>query len=112
MKKETLELDNRFGAEFAGKYVFQEITWAKRNRILQKYTKYNLSTGAVVSSDYVAIQAETIFASIAEQPASKPITLDRLLSETETGLPNALGEVLTKAANRVCIVSVDESKNC
>ena len=38
MKQETLEIDNRFGEEYHGKYTFAEITWAKRNRIIQKHT--------------------------------------------------------------------------
>ena len=75
MRTETLEVDKRFGEEYAGRYVFQEISWAKRSRIIQKYTKYSQMTGQVVKSDYVAIQAETIWASLKEQPKHKPITL-------------------------------------
>jgi len=112
MRKETVEVDERYGKEYTGKYVFQEITWAKRNRILQKYTRYNPQTGSVVTTDYVAIQAETVFASLVEQPENKPITLERLLAENETGIPIGLGELLSKTANKLSIVSVDETKNC
>ena len=73
MKTEVLELDERFGEKYAGCYVFGEISWAKRSRIIQKHTKYHPVTGQVVSSDYVAIQAETIWASLKEQPANKPV---------------------------------------
>ena len=55
MRKEVIELDERFGKEYAGRYVFSEITWAKRSRIIQKYTRYSQQTGQVVTSDYVAI---------------------------------------------------------
>jgi len=34
MQKETVEIDERFGKEYAGRYVFEEITWAKRSRII------------------------------------------------------------------------------
>jgi hypothetical protein len=51
-------------------YTFAEITWAKRNRIIQKHTKYNKLTGDVESSDFIAIQAETIIASMHGQPQS------------------------------------------
>lgn len=112
MRKETVEVDERYGKEYAGKYVFQEITWAKRNRILQKYTRYNPQTGSVVTTDYVAIQAETVFASLVEQPENKPITLENLLSEGDNGIPIALGELLSRVANRLSVVSVDETKNC
>jgi hypothetical protein len=112
MRRETLEVDERFGKEYAGKYVFQEITWAKRNRILQKYTKYNPQTGSVVATDYVAIQAETILASLKEQPENKPLTLEKLLSEGEDGVPIELGELLSKTVNRLNAVSVEETKNC
>ncbi len=98
MKQETLELDNRFGEEYRGKYVFKEITWAKRNRIIQKHTKYNKLSGDVENSDLIAIQAETIMASIHGQPENHPITLEKLLGE-EDGVPIELGELLTKAVN-------------
>ncbi len=111
MKTDTIEISEIYGKEFAGTYNLQEITWAKRNRILQKYTKYNPTTGAVISTDYVAIQAETIFASIKKQPENKPITLERILSDDETGLPVNLGELFAKAANKLSIVAVEETKN-
>lgn len=109
MKTETLELDDRFGKEYAGRYVFREITWAKRSRIIQKHTKYHAVTGQVVSSDFVAIQAENIWASLIEQPPQKPITFEKLLSEEE-GVPIELGELFSKVANRLCGVSGEEQR--
>ena len=100
LKKETIDMDNRFGDEYAGKYVFQEITWAKRSRIIQKHTKYHRRTGQVISSDYVSIQAETIRASLKEQPKQQPISLDKLLNEEE-GIPIELGELFSKVANKL-----------
>ena len=110
MRKEELEVDDQSGREYAGKYLFQEITWAKRSRIIQKHTKYHPVTGRVVRSDYVAIQAETIIAALRQQPKKNPITLEKLLSE-EDGVPVALGELLSKAANRVCGLTREERKN-
>lgn len=98
MKTEKIEVDGRFGEEYNGTYVFAEITWAKRNRIIQKHTKYSRLSGEVESSDFIAIQAETIIASIHGQPASKPITLEKLLGEEE-GIPIELGEIFSKAVN-------------
>ena len=98
MKQEVVEIDNGFGEEFQGKYVFKEITWAKRNRIIQKNTKYSRLSGEVESSDFIAIQAETIIASMHGQPGSKPITLEKLLSEEE-GIPIELGEIFSKVVN-------------
>jgi hypothetical protein len=100
MRTETIELDERFGKEYAGKYVFQEITWAKRSHIIQKHTKYSKLTGQVESSDFVAIQAETIWASLKEQPQSKPVSLEKLLSE-DLGVPIELGELFSKIVNRL-----------
>jgi hypothetical protein len=108
MRKEIVEIDERFGKEYAGRYVFQEITWAKRSRIIQKYTRYSQQTGQVISSDFVAIQAETIMASIKEQPAHKPITLDKLLGE-ENGLPIGLGELFSQIVNRLNAVGFEET---
>ena len=109
MRKEVIELDNRFGEEYAGRYVFSEISWAKRSRLIQKHTKYHPVTGQVTSSDYVAIQAETIWTSLKEQPANKPISLEKLLSEDE-GIPIELGELFSQVVNRLCGVTVDESR--
>ncbi|MEM1589285.1 MAG: hypothetical protein QW175_02560 [Candidatus Bathyarchaeia archaeon] len=108
MRRETVELDERFGAEYTGKYVFQEISWAKRSRIIQKYTKYSPHTGQVIVSDYVAIQAETIWASLKEQPPNRPITLEKLLSE-ENGIPIGLGELFSQIVNRLNNVSLEET---
>jgi len=110
VRKETVELDNRYGEEYAGHYVFREITWMKRSRIITKYTKYHPVTGQIVSSDLPAIQAETIWASLTEQPTSKPITLERLLDE-ENGVPIELGELFSIVVNRLCGLSVEEAKN-
>ena len=110
VKTETLEIDGRFGEEYTGRYVFQEISWAKRNRIIQKHTRYHQVTGQILNSDYVAIQAETIWASLKEQPAKKPISLEKLLSE-ENGIPIELGELFSRVVNRLCGVTFEETKN-
>ncbi|MEM2995782.1 MAG: hypothetical protein QXI91_07235 [Candidatus Bathyarchaeia archaeon] len=108
MRTETVVIGEEFGKEYAGKYVFQEISWAKRSRIIQKYTKYSPLTGQVVSSDYIAIQAETIMASLKEQPPNKPVTLEKLLNE-ENGVPIALGELFSQIVNRLNNVSLEET---
>jgi hypothetical protein len=100
MKSETLDISQEFGAEYQGKYLLKEISWAKRSRIIQKYTKYHPSTGQVLSSDLIAIQAETVMASLHGQPESKPLSLAKLLDEEE-GVPIPLGELLAKVANRL-----------
>jgi hypothetical protein len=109
MRREVVELDNRFGEQYAGRYVFSEITWAKRSRIIQKHTKYHPITGQVRSSDYIAIQAETIWASLKEQPENKPISLEKLLSE-ENGIPIGLGELFSQIVNKLCGVTVEEAR--
>ena len=110
MRREIIEIDERFGKEFAGRYVFEEISWARRSRIIQKHTRYNPVTGEVVAADYVAIQAETIWACLKEQPPNKPITLQRLLSEGEDGIPVELGEIFSQTVNRLCGLSAEEIK--
>lgn len=63
-----------------------------------------------MKSDYVSIQAETIWASLKEQPETKPVTLEKLLSD-EDGVPIGLGELFSKVVNRLCGVTVEETKN-
>ncbi len=108
MHKETIQIGAEFGEEYAGTFVFQEITWAKRSRIIQKHTKYHPLTGQVLSSDFIAIQAETIWASLREQPKNQPLTLEKLLGEEE-GVPIGLGELLSKTANNLCSVTREEA---
>jgi hypothetical protein len=108
MRRETVNLGTEFGEEYAGKYVFQELTWAKRSRIIQKHTRYHPVSGQVLSSDFIAIQAETIWASLKEQPPTAPLTLERLLGE-ENGIPVPLGELLSKIVNGLCAMTREET---
>jgi hypothetical protein len=108
MRRETIELGTEYGAEYAGKYVFQELTWAKRSRIIQKHTRYHSVSGQVQNSDFIAIQAETIWASLKEQPPSQPLTLEKLLSE-ENGIPVPLGELFSNTVNRLCALTREET---
>lgn len=110
MRTETVELDNRFGEEYAGKYVFKEMSWMKRSRIITKYTKYHSVTGQVMNSDLPAIQAETIWASLKEQPETHPITFEKLMDE-EIGIPIELGELFSNVVNRLCSLTLEETKN-
>jgi len=98
VRTESFEVDEKFGKEYAGKYLLRELTWAKRSRIIQKYTKYSPVTGQVVSSDEFTIQAELLWASLKEQPQNKPLSLQGLLDE-ENGIPVGLGEFLGKKVN-------------
>jgi hypothetical protein len=108
MRKETIQVGVEYGGEYAGPYVFGEITWAKRSRIIQKHTKYHPISGQVQSSDFIAIQAETIWAALKEQPPSRPVTLEKLLGE-EDGVPIALGELFSQVANSLCAVTREET---
>jgi hypothetical protein len=110
MQTEALELNNRFGEKYAGNYVFTEISWAKRSRIIQKYTKYHPVSGHIEKADYVAIQAETIWASLKKQPPHEPISLKKLLSEREDGVPIELGELFSRIVNRLNNASLNETR--
>lgn len=107
MKTETLDLDERFGKEYAGHYMFGEITWARRNRIIQKHTKYSKISGQVESTDFTAIQAETIWASLKQQPESRPISPEKLVGEDE-GIPIEVGELFSKIVNKLNAVSHED----
>ena len=108
MRREKVEFGTEHGDEYAGTYVFQELTWAKRSRIIQKHTRYHPVSGQVLSSDFIAIQAETIWAALKDQPPHKPLTLEKLLSE-EDGVPIAIGELLSKIVNGLCAMTREET---
>jgi hypothetical protein len=65
----------------------------------------------VLDSDIAAIDAETIWASLKEQPDTKPITLEKLLSEGEDGLPNKLTSLFAKTVNNLNGLTPEEVKN-
>ncbi|MCL4410226.1 MAG: hypothetical protein M1356_07945 [Gammaproteobacteria bacterium] len=108
MRKQTTNIGNEYGAEYAGRYVFQEITWAKRSRIIQKHTKYHPISGQVQNSDFIAIQAETIWAALKEQPQTNPLSLEKLLGE-ENGIPIPLGELFSQVVNGLCALTREET---
>ncbi|MCL5877279.1 MAG: hypothetical protein M1540_05655 [Candidatus Bathyarchaeota archaeon] len=108
MRKQTLTIGNEYGAEYQGQYIFSEITWAKRSRIIQKHTKYHPLSGQVQTSDFIAIQAETIWAALKEQPQNQPLTLETLLGE-ENGVPIALGELFSQVVNGLCALTREET---
>lgn len=108
MRRVTVNLGSEYGEEYAGTYVFQELTWAKRSRIIQKHTRYHPVSGQVLSSDFIAIQAETIWAALKEQPPHAPITLEKLLGE-ENGVPIALGELFSKIVSELCALTWEET---
>jgi hypothetical protein len=108
MRKQILTVGTEYGEEYVGTYVFQELSWAKRSRIIQKHTKYNPLSGQVQNSDFIAIQAETIWAALREQPQGNPISLERLLNE-ENGVPIALGELFSQVANSLCALSREDT---
>ena len=108
MRTETVNVGTEHGTEYAGTYVFQELTWAKRSRIIQKHTLYHPVSGQVRSSDFIAIQAETIWAALKQQPPNEPITLEKLLSE-ENGVPITLGEAFSAVVNCLCALTREET---
>jgi hypothetical protein len=92
-EKGVLIVDDSYGPEFAGRYVFKPITWAKKRGIIAKHRKISHVNGQVISSDDTQIDAELILASLKSQPEGNPITLKRLLDE-EDGIPDDLVEKL------------------
>ncbi len=108
MRKQTITVGKEYGNEYQGTYVFTEITWAKRSRIIQKHTKYHPLSGQVQTSDFIAIQAETIWAALRQQPETNPLSLDKLLSE-ENGIPIALGELFSQVVNGLCALTREET---
>ena len=98
MEKE-LKLDEQFGKQFKGTYVFKAISWAVSNRITSECTQLNPITRQT-SIDLKKLQAMTLDASMVKRPSN--VTLTMLEDEnTETGLPLALGELLMAMADKV-----------
>ena len=109
MRKASVEVDGKFGEEYKGKYVLRELSWAKKSRIAENYMKIDGQTGEVLRTDYVAIQAETLYAAIVAQPEPRPITIAKLLDE-ENGVPDGLFKLFLKASNSINGVDPEEAR--
>ncbi len=107
MNEKKVHIDKRYGAEFEGDYLFKEMFWGKKSHIMQKYTKYNQTTGVVESTDLVSIQAASIIACLHSQPQSKPLTFEKLLSEDD-GIPQRLGEFFAQTVNELNGISRED----
>jgi hypothetical protein len=110
----TVEFDvgDQFGPEYKGHYVVKRFTWATRNRIIEKYTQINVSTGKIVGTDKTAVRAELIFVSLAQQPPGNPVTLQKLLStDIGSAVPAELIDLIEKHVNSLNKVSPEEEKN-
>src|SRR4030043_177765 len=71
--------------------------------------KIDAQTGEVLKTDYVAIQAETLYAAIVAQPENKPLTIAKLLDE-ENGVPDGLFKLFQKASNSINGVDPEEAR--
>src|SRR4030042_757937 len=109
MRKISVEVDDKYGSEYRGKYVLRELSWAKNIRSAENYMKIDAQTGEVLRTDYVAIQAETLYAAIVAQPESRPITIAKLLDE-ENGVPDGLCKLFLKASNSINGVDPEEAR--
>jgi hypothetical protein len=97
--EKKITLDERFGKEFAGAYVFRSISWGRSNQITSDCTSVNpaIKTSRI---DLKRLQGLMLNESMKERP--KIITLDMLLSEDpEKGIPMVLGEILMSCADFV-----------
>ncbi len=109
MRKVSVEVDEKYGPEYKGKYVLRELSWAKKSRLAENYMKIDPHTGEVLKTDYVAIQAETLYAAIVAQPEPRPITIAKLLDE-ENGVPDGLFKFFLKASNSINGVDPEEAR--
>ncbi len=109
MRKISVDVDEKYGPEYKGKYVLRELSWAKKSRIAENYMKIDPHTGEVLKTDYVAIQAETLYAAIVAQPEPRPITIAKLLDE-ENGVPDGLFKLFQKASNSINGVDPEEAR--
>jgi hypothetical protein len=106
------DIDVQFGLEYKGHYVVKRYTWATRNRIIEKYTQVNPTTGKVISTDKTAVRAELILVSLAQQPSGNPVSLQKLLStDIDSAVPSELIDLIEKHVNSLNRVSVEEEKN-
>jgi len=98
--KIKIELDDRWGKEYAGEYVFTMVPWARLNAITQRNVVRS-RRGEVIKINLVNIQAETIWEALERgKHCPKGLTLEKL-KDQEHGIPPALGDWLLKHTDKV-----------
>lgn len=105
---EKHKLDDRFGKEYAGEYVFQPISWGRLMKITQRYTK-RIGRKSIVDS--LAVSAHLINETLVKRP--KAVTLEKLLSQQlpdKGGLPIGLGNWLSDIVNRLTSPDEEDQK--
>jgi len=98
-REKRIEIDDRFGKEFKGVYVFRTISWAESNRISGECTKIIPQTKRSLI-DLKRMQALMVDSTLKERPEA--LTLQVLLGEDPKVLmPPVLGEILISATDLV-----------
>lgn len=96
MLEKTIEIDDRFGKEYSGKYKFCSISWGTSNRLTDECT--TIVPGAKKTIvDLQKLQAKMLDATLVERP--KAITFESLMEPN--GIPVVLGELLMGIADQV-----------
>jgi len=96
--EKRIELDDRFGSQYKGEYLFVSISYGRSNAITAECTKVH-PLGQRTEIDVKTLNAKMVLATLIKKP--KIITLEHMVDESSNGLPTALGELLMAATDYV-----------
>ncbi|MEM2108292.1 MAG: hypothetical protein QXL10_03300 [Candidatus Bathyarchaeia archaeon] len=102
MKTITVEVDGRFGEEFAGVYEFRQVTQGEYERVLIGYMD---AFGKVQPTDVLRVNREMLWLSLVKHPEG--VTREKVV---QGELPYGLSVKLQDAYDKVNGLSVEEQR--
>jgi len=95
MQTEKVEVDSRFGPEFAGIYEFRQVSQGEYEDVLLSFMD---ALGKIAKKDLLKVNRKMLWISLIQQPPQKPLTAELLLKgDIPHGLSTRLQEAYDKA---------------
>ena len=104
METARIEIDRRFGEEFAGVYEFRQVTQGEYERVLVSFMD---ALGKIAKQDILKVNREMLWTALVNQPENKPLTKDRVV---QGQLPYGLSIKLQGAYDRVNGIEAEEQR--
>lgn len=108
LKRIEIEISEPFDEQYRGKYVLREMTFGTRNKILEECFTFN-AAGELTGQNLAKMNALNIARSLVSQPEKANITLEKLMSQEEDGVPYSLATKLNAASQKLNGTDVEQA---
>lgn len=104
MKTATVEVDRRFGEEYAGVYEFRQVTQGEYEQVLVSYMD---ALGKIAKQDILKVNREMLWIALVRQPESRPLTRERVI---QGQIPYGLSVKLQEAFDKINGLGAEEQR--